>query len=189
MTVVTILALAFPATVLRGQEEHPRRIVFNGSNDLGELWANVGLTMQRLDEDYIPMVVAVVNRSKETVTIDRDAIRLIERDGARYPMPALRELRKGYGQRSLDARAASGAGIPWEVWQSERHLIDSNFFPDLMSSRRALVIDEVNLPPSYAMIDIVYFAKPKRLTVGEPFLLEVHAIGWEAPVRLGIVLN
>jgi hypothetical protein len=184
-----LFAVAGSAVTLRGQEEQPRRIVFSGGNKVGELWANVSLTMQRLDEDYIPMVVAIVNRSKETVTIDRDAVRLVGRDGSRYPMPTLKELRKGYGQRTLDARAASGAGIPYEVWQRERHLMDSNFFPHLMSSGRSIVIDEVNLAPGYAMIDILYFAKPKGMKIGEPFLLEVEAIGWVAPVRLGIVLN
>jgi len=186
---LALAALVAAPAVLASQDEAPRRLVFSGGNELGELWVNTSLTRQRLDEDYIPMVVAIVNRSRETVTVDRDAVRLIGPDGSRYPMPTVKELREGYGRSSLDARMVSGAGIPYEVWQRERHLMDSNFFPFLMSGRRAIVIDEVNLAPGYAMIDILYFAKPDRLQLGEPLLLEVRAVGWAAPVRLGIVLN
>jgi hypothetical protein len=135
------------------------------------------------------MVVMVANRSREAVIIDRDAIRLVGADGARYPMPTLKELRKGYKRSGLDGRAVSGAGIPYEVWQQDRRLLESNFFPNLMTDRRAIVIDEVTLPTGYAMIDLIYFAKPRGLGPGEPFLIEVHPIGWDAPVRLGIMLE
>jgi len=177
------------APMLLSAQDQPPRLVFNGGNEIGEVWANVGLTLLRLEEDYIPIVVAVVNRSREPVIIDRDAIRLVGRDGTRYPMPTLEELRKGYRRSNLDGRAVSAAGIPWEVWQRERKLMESNFFPILSSSRRAMVIDEVTLAPGYALVDLFYFAKPKGLAPGEPFLIEVESIGWEAPVRLGIVLN
>jgi hypothetical protein len=190
-TIPLAALLAFAVVCPPGLAEEPRpfRIVFNGANDEGEVWANVGLTVQRLDQDYLPMVVMVVNRARETAMIDRDSIRLVGPDGARYPMPALKELRKGYRKITLDARAVSGAGIPYEVWQRDRRLLESNFFPNTLTDRRAIVIDEVNLPPSYAMIDLLYFATPKGLAVGVPFILEVRAVGWEAPVRLGIVLD
>ena len=50
-------------------------------------------------------------------------------------------------------------------------------------------MDEVTLPPGYALIDLVYFAKPKGLARGASFVLEVHGLGWPAPVRLGIALD
>jgi hypothetical protein len=186
-TVMLPLIAALVLAVQTGAAgDRPGRLVFTTANDSGEVWANIGLTRQRLDEDYIPMVVLVANRSREPVIVDRDAIRLIGADGKRYPMPTLNELRKGYGKTGLDGRAVSGAGIPYEVWQQNRRLIESNFFPNLSTDRRAIVVDEVTLPSGTAMIDLLYFAKPPGLAPGRPAILEVQPIGWDAPIRLGI---
>ena len=186
---VLTLVLAIPTIWLMAQDEPQRRLVFSGANEQGELWANIGLTVQRLDEDYIPMAVMIVNHDSEPVLVDRDSIRLVGPDGLRYPMPTLKELRKNYRKTGLDGRAVSGAGIPYEVWQQNRRLLESNFFPNTLTDRRAIVIDEVTLPTGYALIDLVYFARPKGLGRGSSFMLEVVGEGWDAPVRLGIVLN
>ncbi len=183
-----VIALVF-ATAPSPATERPGRIVFKTESAAGEVWANIGLTMQRLDEDYIPVVVLVANRSSEAVIIDRDAIRLVGADGTRYPMPSLQEFRKSYNKTGLDSRAVSGAGIPYEVWQQDRRLLESNFFPNLMTDRRAIVIDEVTLPTGTAMIDLVYFAKPRGLEFGQAFIIEVDGVGWDQPVRLGINLK
>ncbi|MEE4272216.1 MAG: hypothetical protein V2I67_11105 [Thermoanaerobaculales bacterium] len=174
---------------LSAQENAPPKVLFEGENVEGEVWANVSLTRQRFKEDYLPMVVMVVNRADRPVELDRDSFRLIGPDGRRYPMPTLKELRKGYRQLGRDARAVSGTGIPWEVWARDRRLVQSNFFPNLMDSRRALVIDEITLANGYAIIDILYFAKPQGFTAGGALILEVQAVGWSAPVHLGMVLD
>lgn len=189
-TLVLVLTLALIAGGSASAEDSPApRLVFSGGNELGEVWANIGLTIQRLDEDYLPMVVMIVNRDRDPVLIDRDAVRLVGPDGLRYPMPTLKELRKNYNRFGLDGRAVSGAGIPWEVWQRNRRLLESNFFPNTLTDRRAIVVDEVTLPPGYALIDLVYFARPRGLARGTSFVLEVHGLGWEAPVRLGIEVD
>lgn len=169
--------------------DEPRRVIFTARTAEGEVWANVGLTGQRLDQSYVPMVVAVANRGGQAAVVDRDTIRLIGPDGLRYPMPTLRELRRNYRRMSLDSRSVSGAGIPWEVWRRDGKLVDSNFFPELASSRRAIAIDEVTLAPGFAMVDLLYFAKPPGLGPRTPFVLEVSPIGWETPIRLGIILE
>lgn len=165
------------------------RLVFTGSTDFGEVWVNVGMTVNRLEQDYLPMVVMVANRADRPVVLDRDSFRLIGADGRRYPMPTVKELRQGYDKLGLDARTASGAGIPWEVWARERRLADSNFFPNMTSRGRALVVEEVTLANGSAMIDALYFAKPRGFTPNQPFILEVQALGWEVPIRLGMKLN
>jgi len=180
------LASAVPAAA---EDPSAQRLVFSGENELGELWANIGLTIQRLDEDYIPMVVMIVNHDRAPVLIDRDALRLIGPDGERYPMPTLKELRKNYRKIGLDGRAVSGAGIPYEVWQQNRRLLESNFFPNTLTDRRAIVVDEVTLPSGYALIDLVYFARPRGLETGDSFILEARGLGWNGPVRVGIILN
>lgn len=184
-----LVAALFLATGAAPAADRPGQIVFKAESALGEVWANVGLTRQRLDQDYVPIVVLVANRSREPVIVDRDAIRLIGADGRRSPMPTLQELRKGYGKTGLDGRAVSGAGIPYEVWQQNRRLIESNFFPNLSTDRRGIVIDEVTLPFGYAMIDLLYFAKPSGLAPGQPVILEVQPVGWDVPIRLGIVFD
>ncbi len=189
LPILVLTALAVSSPGVGKQDPRPGRLVFNGGNEIGEVWANVGLTGRRLDEDYIPMVVAVVNRSPQPARLDRDAFRLIGPDGVRYPLPTLRELRSGYRKRRLDTRAVSAAGIPWEVWRRDRRLVESNFFPELTSGRRAIVIDELTLAQGDAMVDLLYFARPPGLAVGSSFILEVHALGWKAPLRLAIVLG
>jgi hypothetical protein len=190
MMYAVVLFLLLASAVPAAAEDSPApRLVFSGANEVGEVWANIGLTVQRLEEDYVPMVVMIVNRDREAVVIDRDAVRLVGPDGLRYPMPTLKELRRNYDRFSLDGRAVSGAGIPWEVWQRNRKLLESNFFPNTLTDRRAIVVDEVTLPPGYALIDLVYFAKPKGLARGASLVLEVHGLGWPAPVRLGIALD
>jgi hypothetical protein len=174
---------------LPAQQPQTGRIVFNGGTDVGEVWANVALTASRLDEDYLPMIVAVVNHHPVSVRLDRDSFRLIGPDGVRYPMPTLKELRRRYSRQPLDLRAASAAGIPWEVWLRNRRLVDADFFPELSTGRRAIVIDEVTLAENHAMVDLLYFAKPPGLGVGTPFILEVQPLGWPTPLRLGIVLG
>lgn len=186
---ILVLLGVFSATLPAQQEEAPPRVIFDGANPLGEVWANVNLTRQRFDQEYLPMVVMVANHKDQPVVFDRDSFRLIGGDGKRYPMPSLKELRNGYNLFGLDARAVTGTGIPWEVWARERRLVESNFFPNLASNRRALVIDEVTVMSGNALIDVLYFAKPQGFAPGQPIILEVQAIGWETPVHLGMVLN
>lgn len=186
---IPLVAILLLAAAGATAADRPGQLVFKAESESGEVWANVGLTRQRLDQAYIPMVVLVANRSHEEVIVDRDAIRLVGSDGKRYPMPTLSELRKGYDKTGLDGRAVSGAGIPYDVWRQNRRLIESNFFPSLSTDRRGIVVDEVTLPSGTAMIDLLYFAKPYGLGPGQPFILEVRPVGWEAPLRLGIVLE
>ena len=73
---VAVLGLVVAAVSLTAQERPETRLVFTGRNNQGEAWANVTLTTQRLGEIYVPLVVMIVNRDRESITIDRDAIRL-----------------------------------------------------------------------------------------------------------------
>ena len=80
------------------QDSPAPRLVFSGANEVGEVWANIGLTVQRLQEDYIPMVVMIVNRDRDAVVIDRDAVRLIGPDGDQLgikPVPEALRMARG----------------------------------------------------------------------------------------------
>jgi hypothetical protein len=154
-----------------------------GENEMGAVWANISLAQLRIDEPFLPMVIAIQNRSDEAIRIDRHAIWLIGPTRERFPMAELKEIRDGYKKMRLDSRIASSAGIPVDVWYRQRRLQESNFFPDI-GSRGGTVIDRVTLRRQDAMVDVVYFHRPRGLTLDSPFILEVFPEGWEAPLRM-----
>jgi hypothetical protein len=179
-SLVTLLAVA-----AAGQEP---RVLFVAEGQSGSVWVNVTLTELRIAEPYLPMMVAVQNLGGDNVVIDRGALRLIGQDGIRHPVADLREVRSGYSRLRLDRRIASSAGIPVDVWYRQGRLRESNFFPDV-GGGGGVVIDEVVLRRSDALVDLFYFQTPAGLASGSPFVLEVAPEGWEAPVRLGLTLK
>jgi hypothetical protein len=179
-----LLLLVVPMTALA--QDAP--LLVAGENDLGAVWANVSLTQMRIDEPFLPMVIAIQNRSDETVKIDRQAMWLIGPTRERFPMAELRELRDGYTKRRLDSRIATSAGIPVDVWYRQRRLMESNFFPDI-SGGGGTVIDRVTLRRQDAMVDLIYFHRPRGLTLDSPFILEIAPDGWEAPLRMLLKLR
>jgi hypothetical protein len=184
--IVNILMLTLAASAASADEP---RILFSEQSALGQVWANLSLTRLRIGESYLPMVVGIQNLSGEKVVVNRSSLRLIGPDGARYPMAELKEVRAEYPYYGLDHRFVSGAGIPYEVWRRQRNFMESNFFPDIRSSRRATVIDRVTLRRGDGMVDLLYFLRPPTLAPGLPFALEVAAEGWEAPFRLRLVVR
>jgi hypothetical protein len=173
------------AATVAGQES---QVLHNAQGRFGAVWANVTVTHQRVAEPYLPVVIAIQNQGADTVTIDRAAVRLIGPDGTRYPMADLKEVREEYDKMRLDRRIATSAGIPAEVWYRQRRLRESNFFPDI-GGRSGTVIDRVALRRNDALVDLVYFRRPRALALNTPFIIEVAPEGWEVPTRLGIRLE
>ena len=173
------------------QESEPQRFLFIAENDNGKVWANVTLTIQRTGEPYLPMVVAVENHSKKSVTLDRDSFWLSDLDDIVYIVPSVKEVRKNYDKTVMDYRTISYAGIPWENWRYTRRLERSNYFPDLRASSAGnTVLDRVTLRQRHAMVSLFYFEKPRNLEPGKPFFLVVQPTkGWEIPIRMRIVIG
>jgi hypothetical protein len=165
------------------------RVVFSERSEVGQLWANLSVTYQRLGEPYLPIVIGVQNLGGETLRLDRASFSLIGPDGRQFPMADLKELRKSYDKATIDRRIATANGIPVDLWTRERRLRESNFFPNIGQSRRTTVIDRVTLARSDGMVDLIYFETPTGLTLGAPFLLEVRPEGWAVPLRLRLVLG
>lgn len=177
-----VLAVAAPGVAQESQ------LVNIGENDFGVVWANIQLTRMRVAEPYLPMVIGIQNQSSQSVRIDRDAIRLVGPDGRRYPVAGLKEVRQEYDKLNLDRRIANANGIPWEVWYRQRRLRESNFFPGVMN-RSGTVIDQISLRRQDGMVDLVYFPRPRGLTLDTPFALEIAAEGWEVPLQLRLRLQ
>jgi hypothetical protein len=172
------------------QERAPTQILFIAENDFGKVWVNTSLTLQRTNESYLPMVVAVENRSVKPITLDRSSFWLTDLDGIVYVMPSVKEQRKNYAKTVIDYRMVSYAGIPWEGWRWNRRLEPANFFPNLRASSGNTTRDRMTLRQRHAIVDLLYFERPRNLSLNRPFFLDIHPKkGWEVPIRLRIVLN
>jgi hypothetical protein len=170
------------------EEPEPQRVLFIAENDDGTVWANITLTLQRTSEPYLPMVVAVENLSKNIVNLDRQSFWLTDLDNIIYFMPSVKEVRKNYEKIVMDYRMVSYAGIPWENWRWTNRLEITNFFPDLRSTRGNTVQDRVTLRHRHGMVNLLYFERPRNLQHGRPFFLNVMAEGWEAPIRIRLII-
>ena len=190
--VVAVLTIGFMTISSVFAEEQPTpRFLFIAENEDGKVWANVTLTIQRAAEPYLPMVVAVENQAKKSVTLDRESFWLSDLDDIVYIVPSVKEVRKNYDKTVMDYRTVSYAGIPWENWRYTRRLERSNFFPDLRASSAGnTVLDRVTLRQRHAMVSLFYFEKPRNLQPGKPFFLVVQPKkGWEIPIRMRIVIG
>ena len=104
-------------------------------------------------------------------------------------MPEVKEFRKNYKKSNIDYRMVSYAGIPWEGWRWNRRLEPANFFPDLRASSGNTTRDRITLRKRHAIVNLLYFERPRNLQPGKPFFFVVHAEGWEKPIRLRVVLS
>jgi len=171
------------------ENQEPQRVLFIAENDAGKVWANVTLTLQRTNEAYLPMVVAVENMSKKSIALKRESFWLSDLDDILYGMPSVKEVRKYNDKIVMDYRMVSYAGIPWENWRWTNRLESANFFPNLSSTRGSTVRDYVTLRHRHAMVNLLYFERPRTLQRGRPFFLNVHPKGWEVPIRIRILIS
>jgi hypothetical protein len=189
-TMALAVAGALAVTVALAEEREPQRFLFIAENENGKVWANLSLTVQRTGEPYLPMVVAVENLHKKSITLTRDSFWLSDLENIVYVMPSVKEVRRNYDKLVMDYRAVSYAGIPWENWRWMRKLEPANFFPDLRATRgRSTVQDRVTLRQRHAMVNLLYFEKPRNVELGRPFFLTVQPEGWEIPIRMRFVIT
>ncbi len=183
-----LLAVGVAVGSVLAQERAQTQILFIAENDFGKVWANTSLTLQRTNEPYLPIVVAVENKGAKSVTLDRSSFWLTDLDEIVYVMPSVKDQRKNYSKTVIDYRMISYAGIPWEGWRWNRKLEPSNFFPNLRASSGNTTKDRMTLRQRHAIVDLLYFERPRNLK--RPFFLDIHPVkGWEVPIRLRIVLN
>ena len=188
-TAALLVVLIGVGAVFAQEGKEAQRVLFIAENDAGKVWANLTLTIQRTGEPYLPMVVAVENLSTKPITINRESFWLTDLDDIIYVLPTIKETRKNYDKSVMDARMVSYAGIPWENWRWNRRLEISNFFPDLRATRGNTVMDRVTLRQRHAMVDLLYFERPRNLQFGRPFFLNVHPKGWEIPIRIRLDIS
>jgi hypothetical protein len=186
--IAILFAASLGVGLLWSQESAPQ-ILFIGENQAGKVWANTSLTRERTDQPYLPMVVAVQNMSQSPITLDRSSFSLVDLDGLVYSMPTVQQFRQYYDKALIDERMVSYGGIPWEGWRWNRRLERANFFPSMQARRGNTTVDKVSLRQRHAMVDLLYFERPRNVSLDRPLLLEIRPTkGWEEPIRLRIVL-
>ncbi len=188
LPVVVCLSVG-PAVAQHEEKQEAQRILYIAENDAGKVWANLTLTLQRTAEPYLPVVVAVENMSRGSIVLDRESFWLSDLDDIIYVMPTVKEVRKNYEKIVMDYRMVSYAGIPWENWRWTNRLESANFFPDLRSTWGSTVRDHVTLRQRHAMVNLLYFERPRNLQPGIPFFLNVQPNGWEIPIRIRLVIS
>jgi len=189
--VSVIVGLALLVTLLAGSVPGaPKKapvMVFTADGPQGKVWVNVDLTRQRLDQPYVPMVVAVLNNAAKPITLDRNSLHLIEPDGRRIAMATIQEIRKNYRKFNFDWRTVNVQGMPFGTRLSQQYHVPSRFFPS-MAGGGSIKIDRVQIPPSYWTVDLFYFERPTGLAEGRPVVLEAAPKGWSEPIRVKIQL-
>lgn len=144
----------------------------------------VGVDAARLirKEPYFPLFVQVVNRSKTTFTVTSESFFLEDSLGNQYPMAPPREVLDKYQRMDLDRR----------IFQQNRSItlngvgvftaIRSDFFPS--TSRAAVRIDQVELPPTTYLDDVLYFPIPQTGLNGTPLRLYFKVKEMAEPVSV-----
>ena len=93
-------------------QESEQKVLHIAENDSGKVWANLTLTVQRGSEPYLPIVVAVQNKSSKNVVVTRESLWLTDLEGIVYFMPTVRELRQNYNKVGLDYVSCSPYRVP-----------------------------------------------------------------------------
>ena len=144
-------------------------------------------------EPYFPLFVQVVNKSKVTFAVSRESFLLEDPLGRQYGVAPASEVASRYSRLDVDRRLfRDNRGIT-SNGTTLFTAIGSDFYPS--SSRRALIIDQVSLPPKSLMEDVLYFPIPEsglnnvplRLLFRAQGLAEPIMVVFEVPKTLGIL--
>ena len=133
-------------------------------------------------EHYFPLFVQVVNRSKLTFNITREAFTLEDPLGNQYSMVPARELAEGYPRLELDRRLFRDNRQFTSVGDGLYTYIQSAFYP--VAGPRSLLIDKVTLPPQAYMEDALYFPVPQSGLNGIPLRLLFRVSGLDDPIQV-----
>jgi hypothetical protein len=134
------------------------------------------------DEPYAPLFVQVANKSKSTLTVTRESLMLEAVDVA-----------SRYGRLDVDRRLFQQNRSITTTYTNLFTPVSSDFFPS--SARRALLVDQVSLPPRSFMEDVLYFPIPEtglngvalRLVFRDRTLPDPVMVVFEVPKTLGIL--
>lgn len=144
-------------------------------------------------EPYVPLFVQVANKSKATFTITPESFMLEDPLGRQYGVAPAPDVASRYGRLDVDRRLFQQNRSITTTYTSLFTPVGSDFFPS--SARRALLVDQVSLPPRSFMEDVLYFPIPEtglngvtlRLVFRDRTLSDPVMVVFEVPKTLGIL--
>jgi len=144
-------------------------------------------------EPYVPLFVQVANKSKGTFTVTRESFMLEDSLGRQYGVAPAVDVATRYGRIDVDRRLFQANRSITGTYTNLLTPISSDFFPS--SARRALLVDQVSMPPRSYMEDVLYFPIPEtglngvtlRLVFRDQSLQEPAMVVFEVPKTLGIL--
>ena len=192
-TIFLLLALLFLGSVMIGcitTSKYAERDVsgldrrldsftYMEEGDLITLCVSTYATRFHEEDKYIPVEIAVANRSLNNLTLTRESFTLIDEAGNRYSLVPSKELLENYDKQDFDRRFGHILSVvlgKFDLYQP----VDSNFEPERMSAR--IVYDKVELPKFSWTADMLYFDKPKTGLKGKKFELFLTAKELAEPV-------
>ena len=144
-------------------------------------------------EPYVPLFVQVANKSKATFAVTTESFMLEDPLGRQYGVAPAADVAARYGRIDVDRRLFQQNKAITNTYTGLFTLIGSDFFPS--SSRHALIVDHVSLPPRSYMEDVLYFPIPEsglngvtlRLVFRDAALQDPVMVVFEVPKTLGIL--
>jgi len=133
-------------------------------------------------EPYVPLFVQVANKSKLTFEVSRESFILEDSVGRQYGMAPAEEVAGKYARLDIDRRMFQQNRSITLTYMSLFTYVQSNFFPS--SARRALVAEQISLPPRSFMEDVLYFPIPETGLNGVPLRLLFRVKGLEDPIQV-----
>ena len=139
------------------------------------------VTRYREKEEYIPLEIGVANKMLDKLTLTRNSFLLIDEQGNEYSLTPVEELLENYKKQEADLRLSHIIQISRSLFGGLDQ-VESNFQPGRVSDK--LVMDRVELPKWYYMIDMLYFQRPATGIKGKKFTFRFNAPELEKPIQV-----
>jgi len=135
----------------------------------------------REKEEYMPLEIGIANKTFDKLTLTRNSFILIDELGNEYSLIPVEELLKNYHKQEADLKIAHITQISRSLFGGLAQ-VESNFQPGRVSDK--LVMDRVELPKWYYMIDMLYFQHPATGIKGKKFEFRINAPELEQPIQV-----
>ncbi|MDH3627918.1 MAG: hypothetical protein OEV00_01665 [Acidobacteriota bacterium] len=139
--------------------------------------------IQRLDRDFIPLEIAVVNRGFAGLTLTPESFALVDADGRRYPAVSGGTLKKAYGNIDVDRRLSVLSSI-----LRARHAFYTPVDGPLTASFDRPFVRDIKLHRFSFATEIVYFPRPTGDVAGQQLRLIMKTRELDEPVVVSFLI-
>lgn len=167
---------------------HPRltQTTYIEEGNLMSIAVDAQAASHREKQPFIPLAVAVGNRTMDRLTINRESFTLVDEEGNRYPLATVAEARKLGNLATADYRISEQFFESISTNYMNYRLQNGTFFPLLTGSTttggRGTVVEKVEMTDQMWFVDMLYFPHPKGDIMGKRFELWLSAPELPEPV-------